>query len=255
MRRRSQNGGSTSATSELQLVRKVLLMVVNNIIFLGHICEQRFLVGHSVCIWRRRYIEWQWGFVSGALCKLHKCHQCGVEVDHLALHGLICKKSHGRYPRHATVNDLLKLWLALAKISLLEPTGVAHSDGKRPDGILVLSWKKGQTLVWDATCPDTFAPSHVGIAAREAGLVASEAKKAKPQVQSPLRPGAHRELGSIWAWGHFLLSWSWGAGSGQILPSALLAVSPAGPLCCHPTWKHCGSDRHLSTLDNVFICL
>ena len=34
-------------------------------------------------------------------------------------------------------------------------------------------------LVWDATCPDTFAPSHVALAAKEAGLVASRAEQTK----------------------------------------------------------------------------
>ena len=117
-----------------------------------------------------------------ALCRPHKCHQCGAEVDHLGLHGLSCRRSQGRHPRHAAVNDLLKRLLASAKIpSLLEPTGIARSDGRRPDGISVMPWRNGRTLVWDATCPDTFAPSHVALAAREAGLVASQAEKAKTQ--------------------------------------------------------------------------
>ena len=68
-----------------------------------------------------------------------KCHQCGVEVDRLALHGLSCKKSQGCHHRHAAVNDLLKRSLVSAKIpSLLEPTNVAHFDGKWPDGFLVI---------------------------------------------------------------------------------------------------------------------
>ena len=58
--------------------------------------------------------------------------------------------------------------------------------GKRPDGISVMPWMNGRTLVWDATCPDTFAPrsSHVALAAREAGLVASQAEKQKPRSTS-----------------------------------------------------------------------
>ena len=110
-----------------------------------------------------------------ALCRPHKCHQCGTEVDHLGLHGLSCRKSQDRHSRHAAVNDLLKRSLASSKIpSLLEPTGIARSDGRRPDGILVMPWKNGRTLVWDATCPDTFPPSHVALAVREAGFVTSQ---------------------------------------------------------------------------------
>ena len=42
-----------------------------------------------------------------------------------------------------------------------------------------MPWKSGQTLAWDATCPDTFAPSHVALAAREAGNVVSQAESKK----------------------------------------------------------------------------
>ena len=36
------------------------------------------------------------GFCLGAsLCRTHKCHQCGTDVDHLTLHGLSCRKSQG----------------------------------------------------------------------------------------------------------------------------------------------------------------
>ena len=31
--------------------------------------------------------------LGASLCKPHKCHQCGADVDHLALHGLSCRKS------------------------------------------------------------------------------------------------------------------------------------------------------------------
>ena len=34
-------------------------------------------------------------------------------------------------------------------------------------------------LVWDATCPDTYAPSHISIAARGAGTVAAQAERVK----------------------------------------------------------------------------
>ena len=80
----------------------------------------------------------------------------------LCMHSLSCRKSQGWHSRHAAMNDLLnKRSLASAKIpSILEPTGMAHSDGKRPDGTSVMPWKCGRTLFWDATCPDTFAPSH-----------------------------------------------------------------------------------------------
>ena len=97
------------------------------------------------------------------LCQPHLCHQCGAEVDHLATHGLSCRRSLGRHSRHATLNDTIHY----------------RSDGKRPDGASLVLWKSGKVLVWEATCEDTFAPSYISKAAREAGLVAKHAEKRK----------------------------------------------------------------------------
>ena len=113
-------------------------------------------------------------------------------IFHLGLHGLSCRKSQGRHPRHAAVNELIRRSLASAKIpSHLEPSGITRSDGKRPDGATIMPWKNGRTMVWDATCPDTFAPSHVAHAAREAGTVASQAERNKCQKYALLCTSHH----------------------------------------------------------------
>ena len=123
-----------------------------------------------------------------ALCKPHKCHQCGTQVGHSGLHGRSCW-SQGRYQRHAAVNDLLKRWLASAKIrSLLEPTGITRSDGRRPNGISVRPWRNGQTLVWDATCPDAFALTHVASLQGKQGWGAAKLRKQKPRSTLILVP-------------------------------------------------------------------
>ena len=44
----------------------------------------------------------------------------------------------------------------------------------------------GQLLVWDATCPDTFTPSYVSNATREAGAVAALAEERKRMKYSQL---------------------------------------------------------------------
>ena len=70
--------------------------------------------------------------------------------------------------------NLLHRALSAAKIpSRLEPSGLYRSDGKRPDGVFVVPWKGGKLLLWDATCPDTFAPSYSTLASTEAGMVAA----------------------------------------------------------------------------------
>ena len=63
--------------------------------------------------------------------------------------------------------------------SRLEPNGLYRSEGKRPDGMSLAPWKNGKCLIWDATCPDTYAPSHMAVAAGGAGEVAEQAEQAK----------------------------------------------------------------------------
>ena len=99
--------------------------------------------------------------LGSSLCRPHVCAHCGAEVDSLATHGLSCRWSEGRHHRHAPLNDILHRALTSAHVpSRLEPSGLYRSDGKRPDGITVVPWKNRKLLVWDATCPDTFAPSY-----------------------------------------------------------------------------------------------
>ena len=50
---------------------------------------------------------------------------------------------------------VLSSWHSSTNLSSIQ---IFHSDGKRPDSNSIVSWKLGQLLVWDATCPDTFAP-------------------------------------------------------------------------------------------------
>ena len=130
--------------------------------------------------------------LRATLCQPHKCHHCGAQVNHLATHSLSCHKSQGRHTRHAAINDLIKRSLAVVKIPThLEPAGISRSYGKRPDGGTIVPWKGGRVLVWDATCPDTFAPSHITLATREAGAVADEAERRKKQKYSSLMTSHH----------------------------------------------------------------
>ena len=50
---------------------------------------------------------------------------------------------------------------------------------RRPDGISIIPWKSGKCLLWDATIPDTFAPSHRSAVARGAGEVALQTERLK----------------------------------------------------------------------------
>ena len=57
--------------------------------------------------------------------------------------------------------------------------GLSRSDAKRPDGVTLVPWSRGRCLLWDATCPDTLAPSHVHRSSIEAGAAAAAAEAIK----------------------------------------------------------------------------
>ena len=87
------------------------------------------------------------------------------------------------------VNDIIHRTLSSAGIpSRLEPPGLSKSDGKRPDGVTFVPWSSGRPLVWDATWPDTFAPSHRGHATRSAGCVGEQAEGKKAEKYAHLAP-------------------------------------------------------------------
>lgn len=116
----------------------------------------------------------------GAPCNVpHRC-PCGDMVNSLGHHGLACSRSAGRIPRHSGLNDIIRRALASASVpAVLEPNGLVRSDGKRPDGMTLVPWKMGRPLVWDATCVDTLAPSHLPQTSVEAGSAAASAESLK----------------------------------------------------------------------------
>ncbi|XP_047984415.1 uncharacterized protein LOC125227491 [Leguminivora glycinivorella] len=109
----------------------------------------------------------------------HQC-QCGTSVSRFGLHGLSCSRSVGRLSRHASLNDILRRALVTAGApAVLEPPGLARDDGKRPDGMTLVPWKMGRPLVWDATCVDTLAASHLPGTSNRAGAAANSAEHLK----------------------------------------------------------------------------
>ena len=128
--------------------------------------------------------------LGSTLCRPHDCQHCGAEVDHRATHGLSCKNSEGRHYRHGAINDIIHRALITASVpSRLEPSGLARTDGKRPDGVTMIPWQNGKPLVWDATCPDTLAVSYRSQATSSAGAVADLAEGRKAEKYSSLGVG------------------------------------------------------------------
>jgi hypothetical protein len=117
--------------------------------------------------------------LGAKLCEPHKC-PCGTEVDPEGTHGLACRRSSGRTPRHHTINDLV--WRALVRAdvpAIKEPAGLLRSDGKRPDGLTQIPWQAGRCMTWDVTVTDTLAQSYLDTTSTVAGGAAEGAASRK----------------------------------------------------------------------------
>ena len=124
--------------------------------------------------------------VGADVCIPYSC-RCGGRMDSRGLHGLSCKHSAGRFPRHSAMNDVVKRALQKAGLpSVFEPPGLDRGDGSRPDGITVFPFSGGKSLVWDCTCVDTFARVHLNRSAMEAGTTANIAEERKRRKYAAL---------------------------------------------------------------------
>ena len=124
--------------------------------------------------------------VGAEVCGTHTC-RCGRVMDAKGLHGLSCRYSAGRHPRHAALNDIILRSLRSAGIpSILEPVGIDRGDSKRPDGITVFPFSNGKCLCWDATCVDTFASTHLNDSALVPGGAAKLAEERKRRKYAAL---------------------------------------------------------------------
>src|ERR1700759_2117014 len=105
------------------------------------------------------------------LVRAHKC-LCDAEVEADGRHGLACRQSAGRHRRHSLANDVIIRAIRATEVHAeLEPPRMLRGDGKRPDGATLDPWSSSKYLVWNFTCPDTLAPSHL----RQSSLAAGSA--------------------------------------------------------------------------------
>ena len=73
----------------------------------------------------------------------HNC-VCGSKVSVFGTHGLSCRRSGGRIPRHAAVNETIHHALVSGGVpAILERVGVCRNDGKKPDGMSLIPWSWG----------------------------------------------------------------------------------------------------------------
>ena len=109
---------------------------------------------------------------SSDLHNLHECLQPIFIIINLLL----------RFSFLASLIESASFTTILLK-ALLKPSksnyGLDQGDGKRPDGLTLVPFSHGKSLVWDATCVDTFAATNILRSASEAGTAASKAEEAK----------------------------------------------------------------------------
>ena len=117
--------------------------------------------------------------LGAPIVRAHRC-VCGAEVESKGHHELACRRSAGRHRRHALANDVIVRAIRSAEVHAeLEPSRLLRDDNKRPDGATLDPWSRGSYLVWDFTCPDTLAPSHITRSSTAAGSAAVEAERKK----------------------------------------------------------------------------
>ena len=68
---------------------------------------------------------------------------------------------------------------------------MSRTDGKRPDGLTLIPWRKGRSLIWDVTVIDTVAPSYFYATSAVAGAAAELADTRKNSKYSQLLANHH----------------------------------------------------------------
>jgi len=97
----------------------------------------------------------------------------------------LCAKGHQAESQGTGLNDIITRAFASARIAVVkEPTGLSRSDGKRPDskrpdGLTMIPWQRGQSLTWDVTVATTLADTYIQASASSAGVAAEMAASRK----------------------------------------------------------------------------
>jgi hypothetical protein len=74
---------------------------------------------------------------------------------------------------HEIINDPVKRALTSAEIpSIRETNGYYRKDNKRPDGITLIPWLCGKSLLSNLTCTDTLTQSYIQLCSKKAGEAA-----------------------------------------------------------------------------------
>ena len=85
------------------------------------------------------------------------------------------------------INNIIKRSLDTADLhSILEPVGLDHGDGRRPDEVTLFPFKGGKAMAWDATCTDSFSTSDLYSTIHNPGSASNAAEHLKRLKYSQL---------------------------------------------------------------------
>ena len=119
-----------------------------------------------------------------------------------------------RIDQHCTEIICAKFQIPITFCSILSgrPQLLSRSDGKRPDGMSLIPWREGRSVLWDVTIRDTTADSYLSKTSSAAGAAAEEAAVQKESKYADLCtdylfcPVAIETLGPICSAGRLFLS-------------------------------------------------
>ena len=160
-------------------------------------------------------------------------------------HGLACRRSAGRHVRHRLANDDIARAFRSAEFPAdLEPQGLLRGDGKRPDRATLIPWSRGKHAIWDFTCPDTLAPSHLAQTSLTVGSAAQAAEASKRLKYAGLGSGYSLHpvaIETLGAWGKDGWELVFGSFDGG---SEVPGFPPSAPWHCHATGQCSSHSRN-----------
>ncbi|CAH2235400.1 jg5968 [Pararge aegeria aegeria] len=91
-----------------------------------------------------------------------------------------------KFDNTAIVQDLVAviIIIGIVRRAKLEPPGLLRDDGKSLDGMTIVPWSMGRALVWDTTCVDTLAASHLPSTSQKAAAAAESTQMLKRRKYS-----------------------------------------------------------------------
>jgi hypothetical protein len=142
--------------------------------------------------------------------------------------------------------------------STLEPNGLSRDDGKRPDGMTLVPWIKGQPLVWDVTVVDTLADSYVLKSSEVSGFAGEIACKRKHSKYSSIISSNYVFKGlafeTLGLWCKEAIDFINVIGNrliAEIRRFKIREISFREDFPCHSTWKRYKHSGHFSRFCNI----